>query len=94
MVLRFYEIRQGPATLSSPNLDFKLKTINGEIKHEKNPLLDIAVKNAMAKNTNDSIMIEKKKNREKIDPLMATIFAYVIASEHEWDAETFMPMFL
>ncbi|MGV3155517.1 terminase large subunit [Staphylococcus simulans] len=89
-----YEIRQGPATLSSPILDFKLKTINGEIKHEKNPLLDIAVKNAVAKNVNDSIMIEKKKNREKIDPLMATIFAYVIASEHEWDTETLMPLFL
>lgn len=89
-----YEIRQGPATLSSPILDFKLKTINGEIKHEKNPLLDIAVKNAMAKNTNDSIMIEKKKNREKIDPLMSSIFAYVIASEHEWDVETIMPLFI
>lgn len=89
-----YEIRQGPATLSSPNLDFKLKTINGEIKHEKNPLLDIAVKNAMAKNTNDSIMIEKKKNREKIDPLMSSIFAYVIACEHDWDADTIMPMFI
>ena len=89
-----YEIRQGPATLSSPILDFKLKTINGEIKHEKNPLLDIAVKNAMAKNTNDSIMIEKKKNREKIDPLMSSIFAYVIACEHDWDAGTIMPMFI
>ncbi|WP_210139478.1 terminase TerL endonuclease subunit [Staphylococcus sp. GDY8P67P] len=89
-----YEIRQGPATLSSPILDFKLKTINGEIKHEKNPLLDIAVKNAMAKNTNDSIMIEKKKNREKIDPLMSSIFAYVIACEHDWDANTIMPLFI
>ena len=89
-----YEIRQGPATLSSPILDFKLKTINGEIKHEKNPLLDIAVKNAMAKNTNDSIMIEKKKNREKIDPLMSSIFAYVIACEHDWDTDTIMPMFI
>lgn len=89
-----YEIRQGPATLSSPILDFKLKTINGEIKHEKNPLLDIAVKNAMVKNTNDSIMIEKKKNREKIDPLMSSIFAYVIACEHDWDANTIMPMFI
>src|SRR5699024_10563833 len=45
---------------------------------------DTAVKNAVAKNVNDSIMIEKKMNRHKIDPLMATIFAYVIASEHEW----------
>ncbi|WP_210143423.1 terminase TerL endonuclease subunit [Staphylococcus sp. GDY8P94P] len=89
-----YEIRQGPQTLSNPNLDFRLNVINGDIKHHKNPLLDTAVKNAVAKNVNDSIMIEKKMNRHKIDPLMATIFAYVIASEHEWDAETFMPMFL
>ena len=89
-----YEIRQGPQTLSNPNLDFRLNVINGDIKHHKNPLLDTAVKNAVAKNVNDSIMIEKKMNRHKIDPLMATIFAYVIASEHEWDAEIFMPMFL
>lgn len=89
-----YEIRQGPQTLSNPNLDFRLNVINGDVKHHKNPLLDTAVKNAVAKNVNDSIMIEKKMNRHKIDPLMATIFAYVIASEHEWDAETFMPMFL
>src|SRR5699024_952556 len=45
-----YEIRQGPQTLSNPISDFRLKTINGNIKHEKNPLLDIAVKNAIAKN--------------------------------------------
>ena len=89
-----YEIRQGPQTLSNPNLDFRLNVINGDIKHHKNPLLDTAVKNAVAKNVNDSIMIEKKMNRHKIDPLMATIFAYVIASEHEWDAETIMPLFI
>lgn len=89
-----YEIRQGPQTLSNPNLDFRLNVINGDVKHHKNPLLDIAIKNAVAKNTNDSIMIEKKMNREKIDPLMSTIFAYVIACEHEWNVDTIMPMFL
>lgn len=89
-----YEIRQGPQTLSNPISDFRLKTINGNIKHEKNPLLDIAVKNAIAKNVNDSLMIEKQMNREKIDPLMSSIFAYVIACEHEWDTETIMPLFI
>lgn len=88
------EIRQGPQTLSNPILDFRLKVINGDIKHHKNPLLDIAIKNAVAKDTNDSLMIEKKMNREKIDPLMSSIFAYVIASEHEWNTETLMPLFL
>lgn len=88
------DIRQGPVTLSNPTLDFKLKVIDGDVKHEKNPLLDRAVKNAIAKDTNDSIMIEKKMHREKIDPLMSTLFAYVIAYEYEWDKETFMPMFL
>ncbi len=78
------EIRQGAMTLSNPVIDFRLKVINEQIKHHKNTLLDIAVKNAVAKVTNDSVMIEKKMHREKIDPIMATIFAYVIASEHEW----------
>lgn len=87
------EVRQGPQTLSNPISDFRLKVINGDIKHQKNPLLDRAIKNAIAKDTNDSIMLDKKMNREKIDPLMATIFAYVFAFEYEWDTETFMPMF-
>jgi len=88
------EVRQGPKTLSSPIEDFRLKVINGDVKHSKNPLLDRAIKNSIAKDTNDSVMIDKQKNRDKIDPLMATIFAYVLASEYEWNAETFMPMFL
>lgn len=88
------EIRQGAMTLSNPVIDFRLKVIDEQIKHHKNPLLDIAVKNAVAKNVNDSIMIEKKLNREKIDPLMSTIFAYVIASEHEWDKKRALPVFI
>lgn len=88
------EIRQGAMTLSNPVIDFRLKVIDGQIKHHKNPLLDIAIKNAVSKNINDSVMIEKKLNREKIDPLMSTIFAYVIASEHEWDKKRALPMFI
>lgn len=30
-----FEIRQGPQTLSNPILDFRLKVINGDIKHHK-----------------------------------------------------------
>lgn len=88
------EIRQGAMTLSNPVIDFRLKVIDRQIKHHKNPLLDIAIKNAVSKNINDSVMIEKKLNREKIDPLMSTIFAYVIASEHEWDKKRALPMFI
>lgn len=88
------EIRQGAMTLSNPVIDFRLKVIDEQIKHHKNPLLDIAVKNAVSKNVNDSVMIEKKLNREKIDPLMSTIFAYVIASEHEWDKKRALPVFI
>lgn len=88
------EIRQGAMTLSNPVIDFRLKVIDEQIKHHKNPLLDIAVKNAVAKNVNDSVMIEKKLNREKIDPLMSTIFAYVIASEHEWNKKRALPVFI
>lgn len=88
------EIRQGAMTLSNPVIDFRLKVIDEQIKHHKNPLLDIAVKNAVAKNVNDSVMIEKKLNREKIDPLMSTIFAYVIANEHEWDKKRALPVFI
>ena len=88
------EIRQGAMTLSNPVIDFRLKVIDGKVKHHKNPLLDTAVKNAISKNVNDSVMIEKKLNREKIDPLMSAIFAYVIASEYEWDKKRALPLFI
>lgn len=87
------EIRQGSQTLSNPVIDFRLKVIDGQIKHHRNPLLDIAVKNAIAKNVNDSLMIEKKLNREKIDPVMSTIFAYVIAMEFVWERKRVLPIF-
>lgn len=87
------EIRQGSQTLSNPVIDFRLKVIDGQIKHHRNPLLDIAVKNAIAKNVNDSLMIEKKLNREKIDPVMSTIFAYVIAMEFVWERKRVLPTF-
>lgn len=87
------EIRQGSQTLSNPVIDFRLKVIDGQIKHHRNPLLDIAVKNAVAKNVNDSVMIEKKLNREKIDPVMSTIFAYVIAMEFVWERKRVLPIF-
>ncbi|PAD94355.1 terminase TerL endonuclease subunit, partial [Terribacillus saccharophilus] len=50
-----------------------------KIKHSGNPLLDVAVNNAILKEDNDAVQIDKRKNREKIDPIAAGMNAYTDA---------------
>ncbi|EDN8811031.1 terminase large subunit [Listeria monocytogenes] len=78
------EVRQGLLTLSEPTKNLKLGIIDRRISHSTNPLLDIAVYNAITKENNDAIMIDKKMNRQKIDPIAAVINAFSEAQWHEW----------
>nr|WP_250622152.1 terminase TerL endonuclease subunit [Bacillus subtilis] len=53
--------------------------------HTDNPLLTIAVNNAIVKEFNDLIRIDKDKNREKIDPIAAMITAHYEAMHYYTD---------
>lgn len=61
---------------------------SGEILHENNPLLNRAMYNAMLREANDSISIDKSMNRNKIDPLDAVINAMSDAQYHDFEAPT------
>ena len=73
------EVRQGLQTLSEPTKDFRNKIYKKELFHAGDPLLQFAVNNAIEKNTNGNIMIDKEKSRNKIDPLAALINAHTRA---------------
>lgn len=81
---KLVEVRQGLQTLSEPTKNFKLGVIDKRISHSTNPLLDIAVYNAITKENNDAIMLDKKMNRQKIDPIAAVINSFSEAQWHEW----------
>lgn len=79
------DVAQGFATLSEPTKQFKKFVINGDIVHTNNVLLEIAVNNAILKNNNDAVQIDKSMYRNKIDPLAALMDAWTEAVNHDFE---------
>ncbi|GGB56770.1 phage terminase large subunit [Lentibacillus populi] len=81
----FIEVPQNYKYLSEPIKQFRLGVYERKILHSNNPLLNIAVNNAIMKyDNNANIMLDKQKNREKIDPIVATITAFAEAKDYEY----------
>src|SRR5699024_12438767 len=78
------EVRQNYMNLSEPLKDFKLNVFEKKIVHNSNPNLDIAINNAIVKlDNNGNIILNKNKNREKIEPIISLINAYSQAMYHD-----------
>ena len=78
------EVGQSYMNLSEPLKQFRLDVYEGKILHDGNPNLNIAINNAVCKfDNNGNIMLDKKINREKIDPLVALTTAFTQAMHHE-----------
>ena len=75
------EIVQGIKTLSEPTKDFREMVLSRRIIHDGNPVLAWAISNAICDEVdrNKNIILNKKKSRERIDPVAATINAHVRA---------------
>jgi phage terminase large subunit-like protein len=79
------EIVQGIKTLSEPTKDFRDMVFSGRVVHDGNPVLAWAVGNAIADTVdrNENVILNKKKSKERIDPIAATINAHVRAMVRE-----------
>lgn len=78
------EVKQNYMNLSEPLKDFKLNVFEKKIVHNSNPNLDMSINNAIVKlDNNGNIILNKNKNREKIDPIISVINAYSQAMYHE-----------
>ena len=84
------EIRQGLKTLSEPTKNFREKIYKNELHHAGDPVLQFAVNNAVTRDNNGNIMIDKDKSEQKIDPLAAVINAHCRAM-YDTPAEKFDP---
>jgi phage terminase large subunit-like protein len=72
------EIPQGIPTLSEPTKDFRAKAYNKKVIHDNNPVLSWAMSNAVTRmNAQESIMLDKSKSTERIDPVASLINAHV-----------------
>lgn len=75
------EIIQGIKTLSEPTKDFREMVYQGRVVHDNSPVLSWAISNAIADQVdrNQNIILNKKKSKERIDPIAAVINAHVRA---------------
>lgn len=72
------EIIQGIKTLSEPTKHLREMAMKGKIVHNGNPVLAWAMSNAITRQDhNENIMLDKKKSRDKIDPVAALVTAHV-----------------
>ncbi|NKD37886.1 terminase large subunit [Enterococcus casseliflavus] len=86
-VLPLIQVRQTKFVLTAPIRQFKYDALNDKVRHNSNPLLDIAIYNAITIEDNDLVQIDKTTNRNKIDPLMALIDSYSEAMYHDLDIQ-------
>lgn len=81
----FIEVPQDYKNLSEPIKQFRFGVYERKILHSNNPLLNIAVNNAIVKyDNNANVMLDKKKNREKIDPIVAVVTGFAEAKDYEY----------
>jgi len=77
---QFAQVPQGIKTLSEPTKNFRDLVLQKKIIHNNNPVLTWAMSNAVTREDhNNNIMIDKKKARERIDPVAALINAHARA---------------
>src|SRR5699024_8098213 len=81
----FIAVQQSFMSLSQPIKEFQFNVYERNIQHSNKPNLNIAINNAITRYDNNSnVILDKKKAREKIDPLVALITAYSEAMHHEY----------
>ena len=85
---KLIEVPQKINYLSSPTRALRELIRRDEVIHTNNPLLNRAAYNAMIKEYNDSVAIDKGMNRNKIDAIDAVINAMSDAQYYDFDAPT------
>ena len=83
------DVIQGLKTLSEPTKAFREAVYARRIIHDDNPVLTWAVGNAVTRDDhNGNIILDKSKSIQRIDPIAATITAFVRAIHDNPNAKT------
>lgn len=78
------EVYQSHKSLNESTAGFREQVYEGNVLHTKNPVLDFAMRNAVIKQSNGLIKIDKDATKKRIDPADATIAAFKLALYYEF----------
>lgn len=77
------KVVQGMKTMAPSASEFKELVYRGKIIHDNNPLLRMAVNNAVCKmDENERYMVSKKRSRNKVDPIVSVLIGFTEARFH------------
>lgn len=81
----FIQVPQKYKDLSPPIKEFQMKIYERNIIHDNNPLVNIAINNAITRyDNNRNVILDKQKQANKIDNLIAMITAFYEARFYEY----------
>lgn len=78
------EVYQTHKSLNEATQGFREQVYSGNVIHLENPVLDYAMGNAVIKQTNGLIKIDKDATKKRIDPVDATLCGFKLALYHEF----------
>ncbi|PCN42075.1 terminase [Brevibacillus laterosporus] len=82
------EIRQGVRTLSEPTKNFREMVLEKKVLHDKNPVLEWSIGNAVTKmDAQENIMLDKSKSTDRIDLIASAINAHVRVMCRDYKAD-------
>ncbi|MFD2681207.1 terminase large subunit [Bacillus seohaeanensis] len=83
------EVIQGMKTLAPPTKHFREIVYQKKIIHNDNPVINWAIGNAVVRmDHNENEMLDKRKSRDRIDPIASIIIGFSRAMNHNYNGET------
>ena len=79
------EVYQSHRSLNESTSGFREQVYEGNVLYEYNPLLNFSMSNAVIRQNNGLIKIDKDATKQKIDPVDATLCAFKLAIYHEFN---------
>lgn len=83
------EVYQSAKSLNESTRTFREQVYAGHVQHLSDPLLNFAMSNAVTRQQNGLIKIDKDANIYRIDPVDATLAAFKLAMYHDFASQDY-----
>lgn len=83
------EVYQSVKSLNETTQGFREQVYAGNVRYERNPVLNFSMANAVVRSSGGLIKIDKDKARKRIDPVDSTLCGFKLAMYHTFGRKTF-----
>lgn len=83
------EVYQSVKSLNEATQGFREQVYAGNVRYERNPVLNFSMANAVIRSSGGLIKIDKDKARKRIDPVDSTLCGFKLAMYHTFGRKTF-----